>query len=178
MQDFIKQAQKNGIELISKGNCQFCGADIDGGIFECMDIYNNKVLFSNYSMSNGNNTNFLMADTHALQHPEIHGRWNNHIHLIRMHVILNRSIEWNHKMTSILSNFFNKYKEKNPDEILIAPPILNRGKTTAREISSATSTIEYDELVNRWANEVFQAWNQHHQLISNIADHFIKGFEK
>jgi Family of unknown function (DUF5946) len=88
MQDFIEQAKKIGVTLLDKGKCQFCGANYEGGVFECMEIYNNKVLLFDYNIPEINQTRFLIVDAHALQHFELHGRWNNHLHLTRLCLLL------------------------------------------------------------------------------------------
>ena len=37
MQDLVDYARKNGITSKKKGHCQFCGAAVSGGVFECLD---------------------------------------------------------------------------------------------------------------------------------------------
>jgi len=42
MQNYIDFANKNGIVLLEKGKCQFCGANVSDGIKECVDIFNTE----------------------------------------------------------------------------------------------------------------------------------------
>ncbi len=76
MQDFIDQAHKNGVTLLENGKCQFCGEDYQRGIFECMDNYNNGLELLDFNVEENHLFRFLSVDAHALQHPEIHGRWS------------------------------------------------------------------------------------------------------
>ena len=69
MQDFIDQAAKNGVALLDTGICQFCGADYQRGIYECMENYNNGLLYFNFSDIDNHLYRFLSVDAHALQHP-------------------------------------------------------------------------------------------------------------
>ena len=90
MQDFMDQAAKNGVDLLNKGRCQFCGADYQKGIFDCMENYNSGLLLFDFNDPKYLLNRFLSVDAHALQHPEIHGRWSNHFHLTRLHLILQK----------------------------------------------------------------------------------------
>ena len=40
MQDYIDLARKNGVTLLDNGKCQFCGANTQRGIHECLEIFN------------------------------------------------------------------------------------------------------------------------------------------
>lgn len=176
MQDFTKYAMKRDIQLYKKGPCQFCGALVDKGIFDCMDIYNRKILYSDYAMQLEERHRFLLADCHCLQHPEVHGRWNNHIHLIRLHLIIVNNIYWTPKMTVSLSKFFAGYKKKHPNEILDPPSVLDRGKTTVVDLASASTFEVYKQLLLQWSREVYRTWNRHHELKSKIASDFIDSY--
>ncbi len=173
MQDFIDQARKNGVVLFNKGKCQFCGANYQKGIFECMDNYNNgpELDFSNLEYRT---SKFLSVDAHALQHPEIHGRWSNHFHLTRLNLILDKNQHWNYKKSPLLSNYLNEYKLKRPNEFLDVPRPLERGNITAKNITTTTTADECVELIKKWANEVYYAWGSNHSLVERIADGFME----
>jgi hypothetical protein len=173
MQDFIEQAIKNGVTLLNKGKCQFCGANYEGGVFECMEIYKDKVLLFDYNIPVLNQSRFLIVDAHALQHPELQGRWNNHLHLTRLCLLLEKQVKWDYKKTPLLSDFLNDYKKGRMDETLIPPLKLERGKITAKDVSLATSTEQYIELVQHWAEEVYKSWHSNYSLVAKIADGFI-----
>lgn len=174
MQDFIDQARKNNVTLIDTGRCQFCGASLRGGVFECMDVYGNIQHLLDFSNPDNHIPRFLSVDAHALQHPEIHGRWSNHFHLTRLHLILVLNTQWDYGKSPLLSNYLNEYKVNNPTEILAPPPLLQRGNITAQTVTKATSATECVKLIRQWAEEVYQTWNSHHTVVSGIADGFLK----
>lgn len=174
MQDFIDQATKNGVTLFDKGECQFCGVDYQKGIFDCMDNYNSGLELIDFNNSGNHLYKFLSVDAHALQHPEIHGRWSNHFHLTRLNLILDKKQTWDYKKSPILSDYLNEYKLNRPNEFLSIPKPLKRGSITAKDITKAKSPIECAELIRKWAEEVYQAWAANHLLVSQIADGFIE----
>jgi len=174
MQNFIDQAIKNGVILIDKGKCQFCGGIYQRGIFDCMDNYNNGLGILDLNNSQYHMSRFLSVDAHALQHPEIHGRWSNHFHLTRLNLILDKNQQWDYKKSPRLSDYLNEYKLSRPNELLILPKALERGKITAKDLMKATSADECVELIRKWANEVYYAWSANHSLVSQIAEGFLK----
>jgi hypothetical protein len=178
MQDFIGQAEKNGVTLLHQGKCQFCAADYQGGIFECMENYNRGVGLLEINNPAHQLSIFLSVDAHALQHPEIHGRWSNHFHLTRLHLILEKKLKWSYKVSPILSSYLNEYKSTKPDEILIPPAPMMRGRITAKDIAGATTAEECVALIRSWANEVCKMWSANHLLISKISDGFYKKNER
>jgi len=173
MQDFIDQAGKNGVTLFDKGKCQFCGADYQKGIFDCMDHYNDGSGHLDFNDPEYLISRFLSVDAHALQHPEIHGRWSNHFHLVRLNLILDKDQHWDYKKSPILSDCLNKYKLSRPDEFLIIPKPLERGNITSKDLAKATTADECVALIRKWADEVYYAWRSNHSLVSQIADGFL-----
>lgn len=173
MRDFIDQAAKNGVLLFDKGKCQFCCANYEKGIFDCMDNYNNGIPLLDFNNSEHHLSRFLSVDAHALQHPEIHGRWSNHFHLTRLNLILDRNQSWDYKKSPLLSDYLNEYKSTRPNEFLAPPKPLERGNITAKDLIRATTTGECVELIRHWANEVYNAWSSNHSLVSQIADSFL-----
>jgi hypothetical protein len=178
MQDFIDQANKNGIKLLDKGVCQFCGADYQRGIFECMENYNNGLQPLDFNDAKNHLYRFLSVDAHALQHPEIHGRWSNHFHLTRLNLILDKKQNWDYKKSPLLSDYLNAYKLNRPNEFLVIPKPLERGKTTSKDLIKATSADECIEIINNWAHEVYQSWAANHSLVTKIADGFLDNIYK
>jgi hypothetical protein len=173
MQDFIDQAKKNNVTLLDKGNCQFCGAEFQKGIFECMNNYNNGLALIDFNNSENNIYRFLSVDAHALQHPEIHGRWSNHFHLTRLNLILEKRIIWDYKTSPLLSNYLNEYKINRQNEFLKPPYFSERGTITTKDFITITSTEECVELIHRWAEEVYIAWKENHLVASQIAEGFL-----
>jgi len=127
MQDYIDLAEKNGIKLLDKGKCQFCGANTKRGIHECLEIFNIGFQEIAFSIPENHFYRFLIVDAHTLQHPEIHGRWNNHFHLTRLHLIFKFYIRWTYNLSPKLSDYLNKYRVHKQDEYLYPPKLLERG---------------------------------------------------
>nr|WP_299073712.1 DUF5946 family protein [uncultured Allomuricauda sp.] len=179
MKDYIDMAEKNGISLKERGACQFCGAGTTRGVHECIEIFNLGFQLINYTQIENHLYRFLSVDAHTLQHSEIHGRWNNHFHLTRQHLILNYKIIWNYDLSPILSNYLNEYKINRTNEFLKPPPILQRGKITTTDVlNNSKSEIECQRMIEKWALEVYQSWSDHHELVDTIATGFINKNKK
>ncbi len=178
MQNFIDQAEKNGVTLLNKGGCQFCGADYERGIYECMENYNNGLQLFDFNDSENHIYTFLSVDAHALQHPEIHGRWSNHFHLTRLNLVLDKKLNWDYKKSPLLSDYLNEYKLNRSNEFLALPNALERGCMTAKDLTKATTTNECAEMVKKWAMEVYHAWSFNHSIVSQIADNFLEKIKK
>ncbi len=176
MQDYIDLAEKNGVTLLASGKCQFCGANTKRGIHECLEIFNLGFQNIDFSQVENHLYRFLIVDAHTLQHPEIHGRWNNHFHLTRLHLVFKYDVKWTYKLSPKLSNYLNRYKANKPNEYLTPPEVLNRGKITTTDIlENATNEAVCKALIVEWAMEVYNKWNTHHGVVDNIAKGFLDG---
>ena len=174
MQDYIDLAEKNGVSLQDEGRCQFCGANTTRGIHECLEIFN--LGFQDIDFSNPENHlyRFLIVDAHTLQHPEIHGRWSNHFHLSRLHLIFNYEVKWTYQLSPKLSDYLNKYKVHHPKEYLAPPKILERGNITTTDIlGNDLNEAAAKELIKQWASEVYDKWESQHIIVDNIAKGFL-----
>ena len=117
---------------------------------------------------------FLIVDSHTLQHSEIHGRWNNHFHLTRLHLIFKHGVKWSYKLSPKLSDHLNRYKVNNSDEYLIPPKVLERGKITTTDIrEKSNDEAECKALIVKWAEEVYGVWNHSHDTVEKIARDFL-----
>ncbi|KAB7727918.1 hypothetical protein F5984_19320 [Rudanella paleaurantiibacter] len=172
MQDLIDYALKNGITLQSQGDCQFCGANVAGGVFECHANAHHLVELLDFNNPLFYQTRFLSVDAMALQHSEIHGPWNNHIHLTRLFLIFEKEVQWTYLKTPLLSVVINQYK-KNKKEFLTPPPLQHRGNLTTSDLVGLTSTQDCVRLVRQWAMDVYTSYSDHHHLVSLIADTFL-----
>ena len=173
MQDFIAQASKNGVLLSETGPCQCCGADFEQGIFDCMHHYQYGLELIDFSQAENLIFRFLSVDAHALQHPEIHGRWSNHFHLTRLNLMLEKKIRWDYQSSPVLSNYLNAYKADRPNEILIPPAPMYRGNITTKDFVAVSSAEACMHLIKQWAEQVYVAWQDNHALVSPIADGFL-----
>jgi hypothetical protein len=174
MQDYIDQAEKNGVILLAAGKCQFCGAHTSGGVHECVELFSTGFRLIDFSRNENHLFRFLSVDAHTLQHPEIHGRWNNHFHLTRLHLILQLNYSWDYSKSPLLSAYLNAYKKERPDERLIPPKPLERGViTTTDMIHQATTEDECKALIRDWALSVYRSWGKYHTLVDEIAQGFL-----
>lgn len=174
MQDYVDLAAKNGVKLLDKGKCQFCGANTMRGIHECLEIFN-LGFGIDFSAPKNHIYRFFIVDAHTLQHPEIHGRWNNHFHLTRLHLIFRYDIKWTYKLSPRLSDYLNRYKIDRQNEYLVPPEIGKRGKITTTDIQAKhQNTAECKSLIKRWAQEIYDAWTDHHGIVDKIAKGFLK----
>ncbi len=174
MQNYVDLAEKNGVILFDNGKCQFCGANTKRGIHECVEIFNLGFQDIDFSNTENHFYRFLIVDAHTLQHPEIHGRWNNHFHLSRLHLIFNYNIKWTYDLSPKLSDYLNTYKVQKQDEYLNPPNVLERGDITTTDImESSSNETRCKRLIKNWALEVYTKWNMHHNKVDIIAKEFL-----
>lgn len=172
MQDFISYAKKHRIELSREASCQFCGSEVNGGVFECHENAHHLSKLLDFNNPEHYETRFLSVDAMALQHCELHGPWNNHIHLTRLFLIFENGVAWDYSKTPQLNNIINEYK-KNKSEALKPPPCGQRGKTTTSDLLKTESADAAIAKVREWAEDVFFAFREHHVLISSIAQMYM-----
>ena len=161
MQSYREQARKNGITLIDTGPCQFCGAAVTGGVEACLQLASAGEP-GDHAASWQSGTLFLAVDAHALQHAEIHGPWNNAIHLLRQHLMLEREIAWQYEKTPLLSAFLKDYRQRPTAKIPTSPPPGQRGALTTADVTRATTPDEHRALVHQWAEAVYAAFAPDH----------------
>ena len=172
MQDYTDFAKKNGVELLDQGDCQFCGAKANRGVHECLEIFN--LSFQESEFINNPKYRFHIVDAHALQHPEIHGRWSNHFHLLRLHLIFGHQVNWSYQMSSQLSDVLKSFRTRYPNHTLQVPAILKRGSITSADvISLAQQPSLCMAKIEQWAKDVYNAWEPEHNKIESIAQQFI-----
>ena len=174
MQSIERQAQKKGVKLIHRGRCQFCGSDTQNGVLECFEIFNR--LASAFEDDNGPST-FIYADAHCLQHSEVHGTWNNHFHLARQYLILDKSVEWNYSKTPFLSKIMDEYKRSHPEAVIPALPVLERGRFTVTDLAG----LEGEELASslrKWALGVYWSYERYHPMAEAVGDLYLNKYER
>jgi hypothetical protein len=175
MQDYISYAQKHGIKLFKESPWQYCGADVKGGVFECHENAHHLSQVLDFNNPQHYQTRFLSVDAMALQHCELHGPWNNHIHLTRLYLIFENGIAWDYSKTPQLSNVINNYK-RNGSKPLTPPPCGQRGKITTSDLLQTASATEAIVKVREWAADVFDTFKEHHALISSLAEMYMNKY--
>lgn len=172
MQDFITYARTHGIQLLNEGPCQFCGSRVTKGVVECHGNTYHLAQVLDFNNPDHFETRFLSVDAMALQHCELHGKWNNHIHLTRLFLIFENKVSWDYSKTPQLSKIVNLYK-KDKSEFLLPPPPKRRGNITTSDLISCATNVELIAKVREWATEVFNSFSNHHGVASTLASKFI-----
>jgi hypothetical protein len=170
MQHWKDQAKKNGLTIVKEGSCQLCGAKLLYGIEECINVAANVGNKLDHAQAVKHMTLFLTVDAHALQHSEIHGRWNNHFHLTRLHLILYEHIQWTYTFSTLLSSVLDEYKISHLDETILTP--IDRGEITVADIDDTDDTNAYIKEVYDWARDVYRSYSHGHDVVINISDIF------
>ena len=163
MQDYIDLAERNGVTLVDNGKCQFCGAHTKRGIHECLEIFSLSFQDLDDSSIENHFFRFLIVDAHTLQHPEIHGRWSNHFHLTRLHLIFKYNIKWTYNLSPKLSDCLNRYKVHKQNEYLHPPKVVDRGSITTSDILVKSRSEAELKLIKKWAR-VYNKWNRYHAV--------------
>ncbi len=157
MQDFRQLAAKNGVTLAEEGPCQFCAAAVERGVAQCLE------LFSGLSgLLRGEKeyaaTHLFSVDAHALQHPELHGRLNNHVHLLSLWLMLERGASAAMGTRKPAVEKFLALGRQWP--VLEPPPAGRRGVLTVLDVAGAVAQGR-PALARRWAEMVWDSWRAH-----------------
>lgn len=177
MQDYNDIAAKNGVSLLDEGHCQFCGAETNRGVHECVEIFSLGFHVLDFAKEENHYYRFLSVDAHTLQHPEIHGRWNNHFHLARLHLMFKYKVAWNYKLSPKLSDHLNHYKKDRSAEYLKPPKVNERGSITTTDVLALSSDEKAcQKIITEWGLEVYHSWQEHHPIVDNIAKGFIANY--
>ena len=162
-------ARSNGCVLLDTGSCQLCGALMERGVHECVEVL--ELGFGGLGLSEPADHiyRFLMVDAHALQHPELHGRWSEHFHLTRLRLIFEHDVSWSYAMSPRLSRVLDAYKAGVPEEVLVPPPPGARGEVTAADVRAHEEDPEACRAwIERWACSVHQAWAPSHARLDRL----------
>jgi len=173
MQDIERQARKKGIKLERHGRCQFCGSNVQGGVFECFEVF----IEMGGRLAETGLPPFRYADAHCLQHSEVHGDWNNNLHLARQYLILERGIAWDYSKTPLLSRIMDDYKLSHPESRIPALPVMDRGQLTVIDLIG----LEHQELergLGSWANDVYRSYERFHPIAKAIGDLYLSKYER
>lgn len=176
MPKWLEQAAKNELEILEDGQCQLCGSDTLHGITECVSTAGKITHKISQEKGIQQQTIFLCVDAHALQHTLIHGRWNNHFHLARLHLILIDHIQWSYDLTTALSEVLDVYKLQHPDEKIVEPDEAHKSRLTVIDVDASHDEAEYVALVWQWAQQVYASFAEHnainHAIAQRLADSF------
>lgn len=151
--------------------CFACGGeypDIDGPTHRymksspgCWAVYG-EILAREYSDVNYFSVHRLTVDAYAVQHPGGDDRQSIQsvgVHLVRLCLFLE------HGLTPESANDAMLDAAKDKHTFYKLEPPANMGKITAADVARAKNIVEHKALVHKWAEEAWQAWSQHHDVI-------------
>lgn len=177
MPKWLEQAAKNDLEILEDGQCQLCGSDTLHGITECVATAGKITHKISQEKGIQHMTIFLCVDAHALQHTLIHGRWNNHFHLTRLHLILRHQAQWTYDLTTVLNEVLDAYKLKHADERIVDPDQAHRSTITVIDVDASHDEDEYVRLVWQWAEQVYTSFADSHPIAQSLAELFLQKCE-
>ena len=172
MRHYTDFARRRGVELEGVGACQLCGAPVQGGVHECMEIF--ALGFGGLGLSEPSEHifRFLLVDAHALQHPELHGQWSNHFHLSRLELVLTHRSRWEYAMSPKLSDALGELKGELGD-VMRWPERGARGEITSAHVNRvAHDRRACKELILTWAEGVHRAWSHELSTIAPVVEAF------
>jgi Family of unknown function (DUF5946) len=151
----FKRARVHGM---SEDRCPDCGAPVEGGRAGCQALWD-EIALRAYSEPGYAATHDLAFDTYCMQHPERYCRSAKSYaaHLTRLCCGLEH--EGKHKVyQAIQQSLSGAVQIERP----VAPT--NVGKITVADLKAARSVEEHAETVHAWANSVWQAYAEQHEL--------------
>jgi hypothetical protein len=172
MPKWVEQAAKNDLEILEDGQCQLCGSDTLHGITECVNTAGKITHKISQEKGIQHMTIFLCVDAHALQHTLIHGRWNNHFHLTRLHLILQDEVQWNYDLTAVLNEVLDDYKRHHPNEAVVDADAHHQATITVIDVDASHDEEEYVELVWQWSEQVYASFSESHTIARKISTLF------
>ncbi len=151
--------------------CFSCGGafpDIEGPTHRymrsspgCWSAYG-EILARQYSDATYFDVHRLSVDTYAVQHPGSIDRQSIQsvgVHLIRLCLFLE------HELTAKNANAAMLEAGKRKHAFTWLEPPASLGSVTAADIAMAKSTTEHKAIVREWAQNSWQAWSAHHEII-------------
>jgi hypothetical protein len=150
-------AARHGLELTAEGPCPMCGAPTGRGYEGCLADAGLLGELVDLGDEAHHVTRFLSVDAMALQHSEVHGPWNNYLHLARLHLILVDGVTWRYRFTPLLSAATDAYARGRTPELPPPPPGV-RGALTAHDLRGVADAPAAAAVVRRWALAVLEAY--------------------
>ncbi len=169
IQNFLRHGARSGPANQDHGPCPFCGATVEGGTEACLTLLaglSERARAENaYAQAHR-----FSVDAHALQHPELHGPLNNHVHLLSLCLMLERgnAAEIGSRQPAV-EKFLALGRQWAPIE---APPPGRRGTLTVQNVSQAPAA-ERPRLAREWAQEVWGIWQPYHPWTRRMLDRLL-----
>lgn len=150
--------------------CEDCGAAVTEGRAGCLTLFE-EIIAREFSDYRYGRTHRLTVDAYALQHPDryMHSGKSFAAHLTGMCAALE------HEDALALNRMVQRWLSTNPRIDKPAHLPARRGNLTVTYIHSALDAIEHVNRVKEWAQDVWAAWAEHHdlarKLIAEAASH-------
>jgi Family of unknown function (DUF5946) len=157
MRSAEEHAARHGLQLSTQGPCPMCGAPSGSGFDGCLTHAGRLGELVDFADEQHHVTRFLSVDAMALQHSEVHGPWNNYLHLARLRLILVDGLRWRYPYTPVLSAATDAYARGRRPE-LPPPPPGRRGALTALDLPGPAGADAAPAFVREWAGTVLQAY--------------------
>lgn len=116
-------------------------------------------------------THRLTVDTYAVQHPGRPSRQaaqSVNVHLISLHLVLEQNMS-GQEATRAIGKILQRFDGFEWSE----PPVPN-GQMTVLDIVKAKDITAHQQLVDRWARDVWKAWASHHGQIYELIQRYLK----
>ena len=143
--------------------CEDCGAVVAEGKSGCLKIFE-EILAREFSDYRYGKIHRLTVDTYSLQHPDKYMRSGKSFaaHLTGMCAALE------HEDALALNQAVQKWLSTNPrvEKPLQIPD--RRGDLNISYIHRAADADEHIERVREWAQDVWGAWSEHHDLARRL----------
>lgn len=138
--------------------CPECGAAVEGGTAGCEALFH-EMIARDFSDFRYFAVHRLVVDAYALQHPESYCRSAKSLaaHLAGLCCGLE------HGGNPDVYNALQRWLNGTPPLVKPEPPGL-RGHVTVVDVHNAVDVCEHKKLVYDWAESVWQAWSEHHEI--------------
>lgn len=149
--------------MIEKSVCEDCGAVVAEGKIGCRKLFE-EVLVKDYSDYRYAETHRLMVDAYSLQHTEDYMRSGKSFaaHLTGMYGALEC------EESAAVNQTVQKWLSGNPQIDKPARLPQRSGDITITYIHSAIDAEEHKSRVREWANSVWSAWSEYHDLAKQL----------
>lgn len=143
--------------------CEDCGTVVADGKAGCLRIFE-EILAREFSDYRYGRIHRLTVDAYSLQHPDRYMRSGKSFaaHLTGICAALE------HENPLVVNQVIQKWLSTNPkiEKPLHIPE--ERGRLTISYIHSAADADEYIRRVREWAQDVWSAWSEHHDLAREL----------
>lgn len=156
---------------MSENICIDCGTVVPDGRAGCLKLFEEIIAreFSDYRFGK---IHRLTVDVYSLQHPDEYMRSGKSFaaHLTGICAALENAGE----QAFAVNQTIQKWLSTNPAIEKPARLPERRGTLTITHIHDVADSDEYGRRVREWAQDVWKAWSEHHELARNLISEAVK----